>query len=123
MNVQDDKRLDDELDAFFAAASTDDRTLPEGLLRSVLSDAEALQPAPRGLPERRPVARPGWFNEIWQGFGGWRGAVALGAFLAVGLVAGYQPPSALEGVTAAITGDDPVTETAYYSLDGLMSEG
>jgi hypothetical protein len=123
MNAQDDKRLDDGLDAFFAAASAEDRTMPDGLLRKVLDDAVAQQPAPRGLPVRKPALRQGWFSEIWQGFGGWRGAVALGAFLAVGVAAGYQPPSALEGVTAAITGDEPVTETAYYSLDGLMSEG
>jgi hypothetical protein len=125
MNASDDRRDLDGLGEFFAASRADAPEVPDRLLRSVLADAEALQPAPRGLTVSAPAprVRTGWLADVWQGFGGWRGAVALGLFLSVGIATGYRAPDALDGVTTAIAGDNEAETMLVFSLDGLMSEG
>jgi hypothetical protein len=120
------------LDAFFEAARDTPKAVPASLLARVLDDAQALQPAPKGLPKRETRA-PGLFEgwDLSGFFGNWRAGGALAGFLVLGLFLGYTPPDALspvtDAVTTAMTGTSPVmdsdTDGAFFSLDDLMTEG
>jgi len=118
---------DTELDRFFDAAKATTPRPPEALMARVLADAEAAQPAPRGLPmpEAGSATGGGWFGRwLSGGFSGWRGATALGVVcLGLGLSVGYWQPTSLSPMTdAVLDGTGVETATEYLSLDDLMSE-
>lgn len=86
----DRRRLDEELELWFAAARADAPVPSDALLARVLADAEALRP--HRPAERQPTG--GW-AEVWRTLGGWPTAAGLAAAGVAGLWIGTAPPDAL----------------------------
>ncbi|CUH82451.1 hypothetical protein SAMN04488093_11411 [Tropicibacter naphthalenivorans] len=104
------ERKDDiGLDAFFAAAR-DDVPLPSGDLMARIQ-AEALAE----MPVAGARAAPGFWAQLRDALGGWKGAAGLAAACACGVWIGISPPEGLsdywQGAEAGLgaLGLDPVS--------------
>ena len=93
-----DKKADHDLEQMFEQARG---AVPEpspDFLARVLSDAEAMQPAPAGVM-RRPALKRTRLGELFAGFGdaigGWPAFAGLGVAAVTGLFIGISPPQGL----------------------------
>jgi hypothetical protein len=107
----------DDLDGLFAAAA-EQRTQPSGpLVARILHDADALQPAPRGLvvAAARPV---GWFAALADWFGGGLSLAGMSAAALTGIYLGVAQPTPVLALTDLVTGSSTID-----SLEVLPSTG
>lgn len=118
----------DGLDAFFAAARTEEPALPDALMARILADAAMVQAARPPAPVA-PRRRGSLWHTLSLAIGG-RGAVAglLSATLA-GLWLGFSPPAQLAPLTRSITqsvlGDSTALDglDLIPALDTVLTEG
>jgi hypothetical protein len=91
----DDKRIDDrELEALFEGARAAPALVPDGLMRQVLEDAEALQPS-------RPL---GLFTRLFKALGGTPGMGGLITATCVGFWLGVAPPDGVPDLAGNVLG-------------------
>ncbi|MGH1578697.1 hypothetical protein [Planktotalea sp.] len=120
----------DDLTAMFESAR---RAPPEpsaDFLARVLSDAEAMQPAPLGVmatptPKRGPVQH--FLSGLSDAIGGWPAFAGLATAAVTGLWIGISPPqSLLDPFNAVLSGDTAsLTETDDFGdgFDFTLFEG
>ena len=116
------KQIDPEVDKLLREAARNVPELPDGLMRRIIGDAEALLPESRNS---RPRGRRGRLGKLWAGFGGWPALAGLAAVTLVGIWLGYSPPGFIEGIAGAAFADGAIFEPLDYmiSFDNVLGEG
>lgn len=110
---------DEGLETFFASAR-DDAALPGGdLLARIEAQALEMQPARRSPGE----AGAGFWSQLRDALGGWKGVAGLTAACAAGLWLGIYPPEAMSdylGQSAGLgtLGLDPLSGYDLALLEG-----
>jgi hypothetical protein len=121
MTKSDDHILND----LFAQARGTAQAVPDDLMRRVLADGLAAQPAAPSVaaPNARP---PRKYTGLLQAVGGWLGAAGLAGATALGLAIGFMPTAAVQDYGATYFGAySTLQETGsadYMGLDAIMED-
>ena len=112
-----------ELDQLFEVARQNTPEPSSDFLARVLSDAEAMQPAPVGLVTAIPAKR-GFFAEMFAGLsdaiGGWPAFAGLATAAVTGVWIGISPPQSLSAPLASVLGvDEAIFSETFDSGDGF----
>lgn len=110
-----DRKDETGLDALFAAAR-DEAPMPSGDFMTRLQ-AQALAEMPQAGAR---VAEPGFFAQLREALGGWKGASGLAAASLVGLWLGISPPAAVSeywpGASQVSLGEIGLDPASGYDL-------
>lgn len=113
MKMTETDKTDAALEALFEAARATPPAVPDTLMKGVLNDAMAAQPA------AQPRGWRGWFDQI----GGAAGVGGLVTATCVGFWIGIAPPEALPDVGALVLGAETSSEADTYGFGWDIEEG
>lgn len=112
-----------DLDDLFKEARRQSVAVSPDLMARVLGDADAMQPAGSGLPDRR--RRVGFLTGLLAAIGGIGGVAGLSTAAMAGVWIGFADPTGLSTVTDVFVTGETVTEpdNILPEIDDFMSEG
>ncbi len=118
-----------DLDMLFEQARSAPPEPSHDFLARVLSDAEAMQPAPAGVMSAPVVKRSAigaFFAGLGDAIGGWPAVAGLATAAVTGVYIGISPPQSLSAPLAAAFGETSLfSETLEYGdgFDFTLYEG
>lgn len=127
MMAENDRKPDLELEAFFEAERNAAPEAEADLLARVLADAYAEQDAIAPTAPARPAFRQngGWMRGLYDALGGWPAMAGLATAAVVGVWIGFNPPSALDGISLALMDSSygPTMNTSLPEFDLTLADG
>lgn len=113
---------DKDLEHLFAQARSAAPEPSADFLARVLSDAEAMQPAPAGIMRSQDRAKLGFrslFSSLSEAIGGWPAMAGLASAAVTGIFIGISPPQGLIDPIGIAFGDTSILSESLEYGDGF----
>lgn len=108
---------DDMLEDILAQARGLTAAPSDALMARVLTDADAMQPAPTAVS----VPQRGLWPRLMEVIGGWPAVSGLAAATIAGIWVGVAPPSSVQDLAATLAGDE--VSISLFATDLMFEAG